>query len=205
MGFPPPSAEELEESHRQLAESDAKIGALKHEICRLKQGTTKPLPLAFLLPRPVEKWLQRILTPRAVVETIRNAQVEHDWVVYDRTCRRRPMYPRKRALSLTKKSRKRSQQGSTQSQSQLFSRLSVDIRGMIYREVLGGLTIEIQAFIAGSRGPKGSENRTVFKGSRIEDCAGRYWQSPGYGGFPSGKQYGLRPWILPLLQSCRRM
>ena len=205
MGFPPPSAEELEENHRQLAESDAKIEALELEICRLKQEATKPLPLAFLLPRPVEEWLQMILTPRAVVETIRNAQVEHDWILYDRTCRRRPVYPRKRALSLTRKSRRGSQQRSTQSQSQLFSRLPANIRTMIYREVLGGLTIKIQAFVAGTGGPKGSKNRTLFNGSRIEDSAGRYWHSPGYGGFPSGKKYGLRPWILPLLQSCRRM
>lgn len=210
MGFPAPSPEELEAHHKQLAESDAKINASKLEIARLEKEAIRPLqPLAFLLPRPVEKWLGRLLTSREVGESVQKAQVEHEWLVFDRTCSRRPLYPRPRAISFTKKS---SRKGSTQayfmqSQSPLYALLPVEIRTAIYCQVLSGLMFEIWAFVCAGNGPKGSEDRTCFQESRIEDAANsdRYWQSGGYGGFPGRKEHGLKPWILPLLQTCRRM
>src|SRR4051812_11783425 len=100
MGFPPPSAEEQEEYSRKTADLEAKIEALKLEICRKKEAAIGSIPLVSVLPRCAQAWLQRLLTPRDVAESIGCAQVEHDWLTYDRTSRRRPLYPRQRALSL---------------------------------------------------------------------------------------------------------
>jgi hypothetical protein len=202
MGFPPPSAAELEEYRRKTAEFEAKIGALKREISCKKEAATRPVPLASLLPRRVQAWLQTRFIPRDVAESIRSLQVEHDWLTYDRTSHRRPLYPRKRTLSLENAPLVRYQ---WQQQSPLFCRLPAEIRRLVYDEVLGGLTIEIQVTQAGRNGPQGSEGLSIFWASRIDDSAGRYWCSPGYRGYPHGTEGGFRPWILPLLQTCRRM
>lgn len=202
MGFPPPSAEQLEESRGKTAELEAKIEALKLEICRKKEAASRPVPLASLLPRRVQAWLQTLLTPRDVAESIRSAQVEHDWLTYDRTRRQRPLYPRKRALSLTNAPPMRCQ---WQRQSPFFSGLPAEIRRLVYAEVLGGLTIEIELTKGGHNGPKGSEGLSIFRWSRIDDSAGRYWCSPGYKGYSHGIEGGFRPWILPLLQTCRQV
>jgi hypothetical protein len=202
MGFPPPSAEEQEEYRRKTAELDAKIEALKLEICRKKEAAIKPIPLASVLPRRVQAWLQRLLTPPDVAESISSTQVEHDWLIYDRTSRRRPLYPRKRALSLTNATLMACH---SQRQSPFFYRLPAEIRRLVYAEVLGGLTIEIQVTQGGFNGPKGSKGLSIFWGSRIDDSAGRYWCSPGYKGYPHKTEGGFRPCILPLLQTCRRV
>lgn len=202
MGFPPPSEEEQEEYHRKTAELEAKIEALKLEICRKKEAAVRLIPLASLLPRRVQAWLQTLLTPHNVAESIRCAQVEHDWLIYDRTCRRRPLYPRKRALSLANATLMTCH---SQWKSPFFCRLPAQIRRIVYNEVLGGLTIEIQVTQGGFNGPKGSKGLSVLWGSRIDDSAGRYWCSPGYSGCCQRTEGGLRPWILPLLQTCRRV
>jgi hypothetical protein len=202
MGFPPSSAEEQEEYRRKTAELEAKIEALKQEICRKKEAATRPIPLAAVLPRRVQAWLQRLLIPHDVAESIGSAQVEHDWLIYDRTSRRRPLYPRKRALSLTDTTLMTCH---SQRQSPFFCRLPAEIRRLVYAEVLGGLTIEIQVTQGGSNGPKGSEGLSVFWGSRIDDSAGRYWCSPGYKGDSHKIEGGFSPWILPMLQTCRQM
>jgi hypothetical protein len=202
MGFPPPSAEEQEEYRRKTAELEAKIETLKLEICRLKEAAIRPIPLASLLPRRVQAWLQTLLTPRDVAESIGCAQVEHDWLIYDRTCRRRPLYPRKRALSLTNATLMTCH---SQRQSPFFCRLPAEIRRLVYNTVLGGLTIEIQVTQGGFNGPKGSKGLSVLWGSRIDDSAGRYWCSPDYNGYSQRTEGGFRPWILPLLQTCRRV
>lgn len=202
MGFPPLSEEQQEECNRKAAELEAKIEALKLEICRKKESAIRPIPLASLLPRRVQAWLQTLLTPRDVAESINCAQVEHDWLIYDRTCRRRPLYPRKRALSLTKTTLMTCH---SQRKSPFFCRLPAQIRKLVYNEVLGGLTIEIQATHGGFNGPKGSKGLSVLWGSRIDDSAGRYWCSPGYNGYWQRTEGGFRPWILPLMQTCRRV
>jgi hypothetical protein len=202
MGFPPPSAEELEEYRRKTAEFEAKIEALKLEICRMKEAAIRPIPLASLLPRRVQAWLQTLLIPRDVTESIGCAQVEHDWLIYDRTCRRRPLYPRKRALSLTNATLMTC---NSQRQSPFFYRLPAEIRRLVYNKVLGGLTIEIQVTQGGFNGPKGSKGLSIFWGSRIVDSAGRHWCSPSYNGYYQRTEGGFRPWILPLLQTCRRV
>jgi hypothetical protein len=202
MGFPPPSEEEQDEYRRKTAELEAKIEALKLEICRKKEGAIRPIPLASLLPRCVQARLQTLLTPRNVAESINCAQVEHDWLIYDRTRRRRPLYPRKRALSLTNATPMTSH---SQWQSPFFCRLPAQIRRLVYNEVLGGLTIEIQVTQGGFNGPKGSKGLSVLWGSRIDDSASRYWCSPGYNGYLQKNEGGFKPWILPLLQTCRRV
>lgn len=202
MGFPPPSAEEQEEYRRKTTELEAKIEALKQEICHKKEAAIRPIPLAAVLPHRVQAWLQRLLIPHDVAESIGSAQVEHDWLIYDRTSRRRPLYPRKRALSLADTTLMTCH---SQRQSPFFCRLPAEIRRLVYAEVLGGLTIEIQVTQGGSNGPKGSERLSVFRGSRIDDSAGRYWCSPGYKGYSHKIEGGFRPWILPLLQTCRRV
>jgi hypothetical protein len=202
MGFPPPSAEEQEEYCRKTAELEAKIEALKQEICRKKEAAIRPIPLASVFPRRVRAWLQRLLTPRDVAKSIDCAQVEHDWLIYDRTSRRRPLYPRKRALSLNNATLMTCH---SQRLSPFFCRLPAEIRRLVYAEVLGGLTIEIQVTQGGFNGPKGSKGLSILWGSRINDSAGRYWCSPGYKGYSHRTEGGFRPWILPLLQTCRRL
>lgn len=181
---------------------EAQIGALKQEISREKEAATRIIPLAWLLPRCVQAWLQTLLIPRDVAESIRNIQLEHDWLTYDLTSYRRPLYPRKRALSLTNAPFMTCQ---SQQQSPLFCRLPAEIRRLVYDKVLGALTIEIQVTHAGHNGPKGSEGLFIYSASRIDDSAGRYWCSPGYGGYSHGSDRGFRPRILPLLQTCRRV
>lgn len=202
MGFPPPSVEELEESRRETAKYEAKIEELKQEICRKKEAAIRFIPLASLLPPRVQAWLQRLLTPHDMAESIDSTQVEHDWLMYDRTSRRRPLYPRKRALSLTNAPLMR---GHWQRQSPFFYRLPAEIRRLVYAEVLGGLTIEIQVTQGGHNGPKGSERLSIFWASRIDNPAGRYWCTPGYNGYSHRPEADFRPWILPLLQTCSRV
>jgi transposase InsO family protein len=198
MGFPPLSAEEMEEARRETAKFEAKTEALKLEIRHKKEL----IPLPPLLPRRVQAWFQMLLTPRNVAESIRSTQLELDWLTYDRTSRRRPLYPRKRALSLTNAPLMKYQ---WQRQSPFFSGLPAEIRRLVYVEVLGGLTIEIQVTQGGHNGPKGSEGLSIFWASRIDDSTGRYWCSPGYNGYFHGTEGGFRPCILPLLQTCRRV
>ena len=205
MGFPPPSSEQLEKSRRRDTESDAQLEALRLQISSVKKQYEKRFLFASLLPATVENWLQKLFLSHADARYINEAQLELDWVLYDKTCRRRPLYPRKRQLSPSRKDCVYRKRVTKQSALPFFFHTSAEIRKKIYLEVFGGLTIEIQAFVGGSRGPKGSEDRSVFHGSRIEDSTGRYWQSSGYGGFHHKREEGLKPHIIPLLQTCRRM
>jgi dolichol kinase len=47
MGFPSPSEEEQEEYRRKTAELEAKIEALKLEICRKKEAAIALVSIAF--------------------------------------------------------------------------------------------------------------------------------------------------------------
>lgn len=208
MAFPPLSALEVERSREKTAVVEAKIDELERDISRKKKAAIRAIPLASHLPRRVRAWLQTSRTlPDDVAESIRIAQVEIGWLRYDLTNGRRPLYPRMRTLSLATNAPLPSCY--LQQQSPLFCSLPAEIRRLVYAEVLGGLTIEIQVTQGGHNGPKGSEGLSIFWGSRIDDSAGRFWCSPGYNGYsngyPHGTEGGLRPWILPLLQTCRRV
>lgn len=204
MGFPQPGEDELKEMHRSEAEAQTKIAVLKAELDRLKAQTKWTTLPTFMLPRPFDNWLQRTLQPKHVTQRIQRAQDDHDWAVYERTCRRRPLYPRPRELS-------RPREGafySSQSLSPLFSHLIPELRWMVYLQLLGGLTIEIEASHGGHGGPKGSEGRFVHFASRITRASvlstslqDQVWQ----GGSWDRSKNDFTPSILPVLQSCRRV
>lgn len=205
MGFPGLSPEEIVESQKRYAIADAKIAELKRAVQQLKEDATKHSILAPILPRWAEVWLQKRLMPEAMTEAIQKAQVEHDWAVYDKMNRSRPMYPRPRTLSIVRSNG--AQRVSMQSKCLFFSTLPPELRRLIYLYVLGGLKIDIRCAHGGHGGPKGSEGRFIIFSSNIQDSAGRMW----HGGLESNMGSHLpavqkfKPSIIPLLQSCRRM
>lgn len=183
MGFPGLSPEAIEAEKKRNAECDVKIAAAKTELERRKAES--------LLTRNTQ--------------SVEEAQIEYAWAIYDKSSLRRPLYPRKRAISPGSRSYRRQKQEYSchhQIQSNFFKLLPSEIRAEIYRMVFGNLIIEISAQHAGFCGPPPSEEYRVYEGSRIVDAdGGGEWASRPFRSSPTT----YTPYVVPLLQSCRRM
>lgn len=159
---------------------------------------------------------------RRLYNLIDALEEEIAWLKYDKTAPKRPLVPRKRALSLTNsKFDPEESQISQQDQSPMF-RLPLELRQNIYRRLFGNLLIDINMTHGGKNGPPGSENRRIFDSStiwqngikiksatsmskenqRLHEYAAREFNSKvEY--LPQEELEYLS--ILPVLQSCRRV
>ncbi|KAH8689421.1 hypothetical protein BGW36DRAFT_390840 [Talaromyces proteolyticus] len=200
MGFPGPSPEEIEAQKKRDKISDARITAAKLELERRK-AEARSIPLYRLIPKPAKKWINNRLTP--ATEAVQEAQIEYEWAIYDKGALKRPLYPRKRAISPSNKAfRKGQQEYCSQEQSNFFKLLPPEIRVEIYRKVFGKLIIEIDTSHAGFNGPPPSSDHTIFWQSKIDDAdGGGRWTSLRH----IEKPITFNPHIVSLLQVCRQI
>lgn len=208
MTFPPwnPTPDELAEWHRKNREHDDKIQAAKENLHRLEKRA-RAFPGDKYLPTSLRRALQTAIRGRAV-EIADEARVDYQWACYDKGSTRRPLYPRRRALSSSnKKFRSDIQTSLSQEQSSFFSLLPPEIRAEVYRHVFGHLIIEIEASHSGFNGPPPSSQFRVLCASRLTDwTTGQQWLGPGSRGFyVKSETSTMKPHIVPLLQTCRRM
>lgn len=206
MAFSAPSLDMARQYSRHWAKSERRAEALESDIRRLKAQEAGYVPLSSLLPQFAKTWLQDILCPPAVREAILKTQLEHSNVVHEQVCCKGPLNARERKLSMTDEPLGKSQLVSLQTQSGFFSILPPEIRNSIYMAVLTGLEIEIQASPTGHYGRPSFNDLACFEGARVENAVGQIWYSPHYGcDLILQVTSGLRPWILPLLETCRRV
>ena len=159
---------------------------------------------------------------RRLYRLIEDLEEEIVWLEYDKTAAKRPLMPRRRTLSLTNiHYHPEEDPCSSQGQSPLF-RLPLEIRQIIYHQLLGNLLIDIQMALGGRNGPPGSEDRRVFDSStvwqngfeiknaasmskenrRLHTRVALDWNT-SVRDVPEGELEYLS--ILPILQSCRRV
>jgi hypothetical protein len=205
MTFPTPfeTPEETTARERKDAEHDRKIEAARRELMRLEKKT-RLFPGDKYLPVFARRSLQKRLSPSAL-EAADEARIEYQWTMYDKRSARRPLYPRPRALSPSNQHFRRDRQDfASQEHSPFFNRLPPEIREEVYRCVFGNLIVEVKASYGGFNGPPPSRDHRVYFGSRITDWAtGESWRrGPG---FDTSQPSTLKPHIVPLLQTCRRM
>lgn len=211
MTFPPSSAEEIEAARQRGKVYDAKIAAAKLELERRK-AQALPIPLPQIIPERARKWIRRRLRPfqqnPASAEAIEEAQVEYQWAIYDRSNLKRPLYPRKRAISPSNQAFRRDmQKHNSQKQSDFFKLLPPEIRAEVYRKVFGQLVVEIEAHHPTFRGgPPPSDDHVTFWMSKINDAAsGGEWGSALHVSCHNAAPLQYIPHIVPLLQTCRQM
>lgn len=208
MTFPPwnPTPDELAEWHRKDREHDERIQAAKDNLRRLEKRA-RAFPGDRYLPASLRRTLQAAICARAV-ETADEARVDYQWACYDKSRIRRPLYPRYRALSPSNKQfRPDIQTSFSQHQCSFFTLLPPEIRAEVYRNVFGHLIIEIEASHSGFNGPPHSSEFRVLRASRLTDwTTGHQWLKPGSRGFYAQPETStMKPSIVPLLQTCRRM
>jgi hypothetical protein len=198
--------DEIEARLRRDAIHDAKIEAAKREVDRLQKEINSLSPVERSLPEAGCLWVQQQLNSNEKLQALEEAEIDYQWTLYDKKNHRRPLYPRKRAISPSNKLFEPRKQAyhPTQEQSLLFKLLPPELRAEIYRAVFGSLIIEIDAAHAGFNGPPPSQAYRILFGSSIVKTTGEQ--------FIKGKTYYNKrdpikwtPHIIPLLQTCRQM
>lgn len=211
MTWPTPfwTPEELAERARQRAAHDDNIAATKRTYETLEKKA-RPFGISDkYLPNPLRQWLRKLISPELQLK-VDDARLAYQWAEYDKVNRQRPLYPRRRALSSSNPQFRRSEPGKQeiflQEQSPLFSTLPTELRLEIYRKFFGNWIVMIAASYGGYNGPPGSQDPMVYFGSMITNWETGECLSRGavYSHLDKGEKT-LKPWVLPLLQSCRRM
>lgn len=206
MTFPPPSEEEIEEWRRRNGEHDKKITAAKLRLERVKDEDAKKLPLGRLIPTALSRWASKRFTVKPT-DAVQEAEVEYLWTVYDKTAYKRPLYPRKRAITPTNESFDKARQSYlTQEQSSLFAILPPELRAEVYRKLFGKLIIDIEAGHSGFGGPVPSEDYKILRQRKIVDVTtGGELISGSTSSYTRNSDVVYISHIIPLLQTCRRM
>lgn len=178
------------------------IAAAKRKLKR-QESAARVVPGDKYLPKATRTWLHKQLNREALIEAVEEARVDYQWALYDKTSRRRPLYPRRRAISPSNLAFRPQRQKHFSQEGSLFFKLPPELRAEVYQHLLVNLIIELDASHAGYNGPPPSEKYRVFYGSKITDArTGAEWARPSWNTKSTAR---YTPHILPLLQSCRQM
>ena len=206
-GLPGLTEEELEVQRQRNLVHDAKIEAALSRVHDVRRDI-KPSPkVEKRLPGAVKTWLRKRVNTAEQLEDLHDAETDHQWAIYDKSRSRRPLYPRKRAISpsSTGFNSRKQRYDASQSQSPLFRLLPPELRAEVYRAVFGGyLIVEIEASHGGFNGPPPSREYRVLFGSRVHKLSGEEFVKGGC--FSCKKDAATwHPTIVPLLLTCRKM
>lgn len=196
----------VEEDDLRRAKAD--VRRIKAAMFGLSLVSVLPLP-SSLKQRFDRKWSLEVWH-----EKLQTAQENLSWARYDLFFPKRPLHPRKRALSSSNLRFQPSLQECSEQLQSIFFRSPGEVRNEIYKRYLAGLLTELILSPPGKGGPEGSKNRTVLLKSFADDQAVDLYQVGFYDPFvlnwvhwmgASVESRGRSRNILSLLQTCRKM
>lgn len=198
---------ELEAARARERILDGKIVAAREHLNIVRRQVKPSVSLEKYIPKTLQIRVRQRYNSAEVLEDLQEAETDHQWAIYDRSRARRPLYPRKRAISPGNRSfnPRKQRYDAVQSQSPFFACLPPELRAEIYRLVFGGhLLVDITATSGGYDGPPPSKEHTVFFGSWTVNLAGEeFVRGHCYSSRLDAKKW--KPHILPLLTSCRKV
>ena len=172
------------------------------------------VPVGYILPALQDRRIGNRLTLKNWREEVQQAKDNIDWVLYDRTCPKRPLYPRKSALSSSNLTFKPHVQQRLDQLQSLFFRLPAELRNPIYMMFLGGHTVQLFVREGGKGGPKGSEGRPVLWDNVTAEeqydhlsmvIWNNRWNDPTDYSWLRGASWPCSRNIVAFLQTCRRV
>jgi hypothetical protein len=206
-GLPGLTEEEMAVHRQRDRIHDAKIQAALEHVHELRKTIKPSRNLEKRLPSVVRIWCRERYNTPEQLEDLYEAETDHRWAIYDKSRSKRPLYPRKRAISPSNQdfNPRKQQFDENQSQSLFFQILPPELRGEVYRATFGGyLIVEITAAHGGFDGPPPSREHRVFFGSRVHKLSGEVFIR---GACYSQKRDAVtwHPTIVPFLLTCRKL